>query len=84
MVKASSQANSIQEDTQDDNIDGVAISELNASQNPIGSQGAMYLARILNIKRVRNQFLCRVMLDQCHITDSGGQALVRFGASEPS
>lgn len=57
---------------------GVPISELNASQNPIGSQGAMYLARVLNIKRVRTQFLCRVILDQCHITDSGGQALVRL------
>jgi endonuclease IV len=55
---------------------GVAITELDASQNPIGQQGATYLARLLNIKRIKTQFLCKVTLDHCHITDAGGNSLV--------
>ena len=57
---------------------GVAVTSFNASQNPIGQHGAVYLARLLNVKRIPTQFLRSVILDQCMITDSGGLALVRY------
>ena len=56
---------------------GVAVTEFNASQNPLGQQGAVYLARLLNVKRIPTQFLQSVFLDSCHITDAGGAVLVR-------
>ena len=56
---------------------GVAVTEFNASQNPLGQQGAVYLARLLNVKRIPTQFLHSIFLDSCHITDAGGAVLVR-------
>jgi hypothetical protein len=56
---------------------GVAVTEFNASQNAIGQQGALYLSRLLNGKKVPTQFLQAVYLDQCQITDAGGAMLVR-------
>jgi hypothetical protein len=63
---------------EDGPLAGVAVTNFNASQNPIGQQGAVYLARLLNVKRIPTQFLQVVCLDQCQITDAGGLALVRI------
>ena len=59
-------------------LSGVPVTEFNASQNAIGHQGAVYLARMLNAKRIAMQFLQAVYLDSCHIDDGGGALMVRL------
>ena len=58
-------------------LPGFPIKEFNASQNPIAQRGAVYLARMLNAKRISTQFLQSIFLDQCQITDAGGACIVR-------
>jgi hypothetical protein len=50
---------------------------LDISKNPIGTDGAAFLARMLDSTLIAVQFLEVLALDHCQIPDQGGRVLVR-------